>query len=257
MLLAVRMPHIIELIDDAQEFLMLHFLGLGAQKAGTTWLHEMLSLHPQLALPKDKELHYWDKQFPHSPVQDYLNFFNRTDRLEGEITPAYSTLPPSTIAVIQQHLPQLKLIYVLRNPIDRAWSAACMFLTKAQMELEEASDQWFLDHFYSKGSRLRGDYETSIRNWRQYYSEEQMLLLDYASIQAEPVALLQRCCQHLGIQAFSEAELNSLLLNTKVFEGKGYELRPRLKQALIHLYTPQIHSLSRYLNQDFTHWLYE
>ena len=83
---------------------MLHFLGIGAQKAGTSWLHAMLSQHPKLALPKDKELHYWDKQYPQAPVQNYLNFFHQQDRYEGEITPAYASLPISTIEAIYQHL---------------------------------------------------------------------------------------------------------------------------------------------------------
>lgn len=234
---------------------MLDFLGIGAQKAGTTWLHTMLSQHPMLKLPQAKELHYWDKQFPHAPVQNYLNFFQDTDRLEGEITPSYASLPLTTIQVIHQHLPALKLIYSLRNPIDRAWSAACMFLTRAQMELDEASDQWFLDHFYSKNSRLRGDYESCIRNWTAFYPKENLLLLNYDLIKSEPETILQRCCTHLGLPHFTADQLQSMLLNSKVFEGQGYQLRPRLKQALIHLYTPQIHSLSRYLKQDFSHWI--
>lgn len=236
---------------------MLYFLGIGAQKAGTSWLHAMLSQHPRLVLAQAKELHYWDKQFPAAPVQDYLNFFQHPTAYEGEITPAYATLPSSTIQVMQQHLPELKLIYILRNPIYRAWSAACMFLVKAQMELDEASDQWFLDHFNSKGSRLRGDYESSIRTWLAIYPRENLLLLDYQLIQTQPQMILHACCEHLTIPDFSESQLSTMLLATKVFAGKGYELRPALKQALIDLYTPQIHSLSNYLNQDFTHWIYE
>lgn len=234
---------------------MLAFLGIGAQKAGTTWLHTMLSQHPSLALPEAKELHYWDKQFPAAPVQNYLNFFHRTDRLEGEITPSYATLPVSTIQVIHQHLPDLRLIHSLRNPIERAWSAACMFLTKAQMELDEASDQWFLDHFYSQGSRLRSDYETSIRHWTSVYPKENLLLLDYDLIKSEPETVLHSCCQHLGVPAFSTTQLAYMLVSSKVFAGQGYELRPSLKQALLHLYTPQIQSLSQYLNKDLSHWI--
>ncbi|MFI0398120.1 MAG: sulfotransferase family protein [Thiolinea sp.] len=236
---------------------MLHFLGIGAQKAGTSWLHAMLSQHPKLALPKDKELHYWDKQYPQAPVQNYLNFFHQQDHYEGEITPAYASLPISTIEAIYQHLPQLKLIYCLRNPIDRAWSAACMFLTRSQMELDEASDQWFLDHFYSKGSRLRGDYETCIRNWTAIYPSENLLLLDYDLIKSEPQTVLHLCCKHLEIPDFTDTQRKEMLLAAKVFAGKGYELRPTLKHALLHLYTPQIHALSAYLDRDFSHWIQE
>lgn len=234
---------------------MLHFLGIGAQKAGTTWLHSMLSQHPQLYLPEAKELHYWDKQYPQAPVQAYLDFFHRVDCLEGEITPSYAALPLSTIHVIHQHLPDLKLIYSLRNPIERAWSAACMFLSKAQMELDEASDQWFLDHFYSKNSLARGNYETAIRHWTAVYPKENLLLLDYDLIKSDPKLVLSLCCQHLGIPEFTLEQLENMLIASKIFAGQGYSLRPQLKQALLHLYTPQIYSLSQYLNRDLSHWI--
>lgn len=234
---------------------MLAFLGIGAQKAGTTWLHSMLSQHPQLYLPEAKELHYWDKQYPHAPVQAYLDFFHRVGYLEGEITPSYALLPISTIQVIYQHLPDLKLIYSLRNPIERAWSAACMFLTKAQMELDEASDQWFLDHFHSKNSRLRGDYEHSIRQWTSIYPKENLLLVDYDLIKSQPKQVLTACCKHLGVADFTPDQLANLWVSAKVFAGQGYQLRPSLKQALIDLYTPPIQSLSQYLNRDFSHWI--
>ncbi|HPY41085.1 MAG TPA: hypothetical protein PLM98_11250, partial [Thiolinea sp.] len=112
-------------------------------------------------------------------------------------------------------------------------------------------------HFNSKGSRLRGDYEACIRHWTSIYPSENLLLLDYDLIKSDPATVLHLCCKHLEIPNFTATQLNEMLLAAKVFAGQGYELRPRLKQALIHLYTPQIHSLSEYLNQDLSHWIQE
>ena len=52
------------------------FLGIGAQKAGTTWLHENLRCHPSLYLPDEKELHYFDWHF-HRPLRWYAGHFRQ------------------------------------------------------------------------------------------------------------------------------------------------------------------------------------
>lgn len=94
----------------------------------------------------------------------------------GEITPTYSILPIETIRECHANFPDLKLIYLLRNPIDRAWSSANMALTKSEMEIHEASAQWFIDHFKSRGSLMRGDYESCLRNWLACYTRENLLV---------------------------------------------------------------------------------
>ena len=145
---------------------MLDFLGIGAQKAGTTWLYEMLCQHPQLAFPGGKEMHFWDAGRSRG-LEWYRSCFNVGEKKNGEITPAYAMLPVETIREIHALNPALRVIYILRNPIDRAWSSARMALERAEMTLAEASDQWFVDHFLSQGSLRRGDYESCIRHWRQ------------------------------------------------------------------------------------------
>ena len=144
---------------------MLQFLGIGAQKAGTTWLFSMLSRHPDLSFPAGKEIHFWDQQHDRG-IDWYRNLFaSDTQRLEGEITPAYAILAPELIRDCHAHFPHVRLIYLIRNPIERAWSSALMALTRAEMTLPEASDQWFIDHFNSAGSRARGDYAGCIAAW--------------------------------------------------------------------------------------------
>jgi hypothetical protein len=146
---------------------MLDFLGIGAQKAGTTWLYEQLKRHSQLAFPLGKEAHFWNR--PHDPITiaRYVGRFADLTAVAGEITPAYGILPVEIIREIHQQAPRLRLIYLIRNPIERAWSAALMALQRAEMTIDEASDAWFSDHFHSAGSRQRGDYETCLRTWRE------------------------------------------------------------------------------------------
>ena len=97
---------------------MLKFLGIGAQKAGTTWLYERLRWHPGLAFPAGKEIHFWD-QFRHYGLDWYRGRFADPGRSNGEIMPAYAILAPETIREIHREFPDLWLLHVIRNPIRR------------------------------------------------------------------------------------------------------------------------------------------
>ncbi|MDD2814218.1 MAG: sulfotransferase [Thiotrichaceae bacterium] len=233
---------------------MLNFLGIGAQKAGTTWLYEMLAKHPQIAFPPMKEVHFWNAQ-QHLGLQWYEQLFaGDASKIHGEITPAYGFLPLETIRQIHTLYPDIRLIYLIRNPIYRAWSSALMALGRAEMQIHEASDQWFIDHFNSQGSLKRGDYESCLRNWRQIYPSEQLLILNFDQIKQNPRALLTQCSQHLGIDESFYKNLPDEIIYQKVFEGAGHPLRESLRPVLQNLYTDKILSLADYLQQDLSAW---
>jgi hypothetical protein len=146
-----------------------YFVGVGAQKAGTTWLYEQLALHPQVAVPALKELHYFDMVDPtrdgqpsfgnahlrairngvsagksarvlevvdvlslaFNGDQAYRDYLARTSTTEtsvvGEVTPAYSVLTDAGFAHMSEALDDPRVIFLMRDPIDRYWSATRMF----------------------------------------------------------------------------------------------------------------------------------
>ena len=231
---------------------MLNFLGIGAQKAGTTWLYEMLNHHTDISFPAGKEVHFWNRQ--QQEVDWYKSLFINT-KVAGDITPAYSFLTIKVIKQIYFHYPEIKLIYIIRNPIHRAWSSALMALSRAEMTIEEASDQWFIDHFNSQGSLQRGDYETCIKNWLHVFPNQQLLILHFEEITTNPQQLLIRCCQHLNIDPTIYLSIENNIFQEKVFAGNGQTLRPSLYPFLFQIYESKIIKLEKYLQQDFSDWL--
>ena len=232
---------------------MLNFLGIGAQKSGTTWLYHTLSRHPEISFPGGKEVHYWNNPQGRS-VEWYSTLFSNDKKMNGDITPAYSFLPKTTIQAIHSVFPNLRLIYLIRNPMERAWSAARMALSRAELQHNEASDQWFMDHFKSEGSLMRGDYETCIRHWRSIFHPNQLLIIRYESISGDPAATANKCLNHLALdEYFSTAD--SAHLGEKIFEGDGMALRNSLRKPLAAIYASRTASLSDYLNEDFSDWL--
>jgi len=233
---------------------MLDFLGIGGQKAGTTWLYEMLRLHPDIAFPAGKEVHFWDQQYWRG-IDWYQSLFiggEQSNRATGEITPAYAIMPKDRIRECREHFPDLKLIYLIRNPIERAWSSAKMALKRAEMEIHEASDQWFLDHFLSQGSMLRGDYERCLRNWSEVYPDDQLLVGLFDELQQDPASLLRRCFHHIGVSEDNYPWPTDL--QTKIFPTAAHPLPQQLRTELQGLYIDKIASLETLLGRNLSHW---
>jgi hypothetical protein len=232
---------------------MLKFICIGAQKSGTTWLYHQLSQIEQVRFPGGKEIHYWNARYRHEPLSWYQALFSRDERLiEGDITPAYATLDIDTIRRVHRHYPAIKILFILRNPIERAWSSALMAMQRAELELDEVSDQWFVDHFNSRGSRARGAYEATLRRWRDVFGEGAVSVLMYDDIKTRPFEVMAGVCEFLQLP-LPAAKLEKA--NERVFAGPGFTIRPGLIPILTDLYRNDIHSLSDYLNKDLSHWL--
>ena len=233
---------------------MLSFLGIGAQKAGTTWLYQQLRQHPDLAFPRGKEVHFWNNPHDEAAVAAYLGSFAQTRAVAGEITPAYGILPPEVITEIYRQAPGLRLIYLVRNPIERAWSAAKMDCLRGGMRLDEAGEQWFIDHFRSAGSRMRGDYRTCLRHWRSVFPAEQLLVLCFEEIRNAPEALLNRCFSHLGVTSRDPEELRRWGCRKAVRAGDPSPLPRRLLAELQALYEEDFRQYGADFNLDPAAW---
>lgn len=245
------------------------FLGIGVQKGGTTWLYHQLARHPQVAFPRGKEMHYWDASA--APNADewaaLLEPPSRRSRSgrpikTGEITPAYATLPVEKIKAIHRRCPDVRVFISLRNPLDRAWSAALMGLARAQMLVHEASDQWFLDHFRSAASRARGDYLGCLDRWGSVFPRDQLLILFQDDIASSPAAVLDALASHIGIDATEFASLPEMAIGEVVVPGLGDgvvssappPLRPSLLKPLLDLYGRDIVKLERLTGRDLSAW---
>jgi hypothetical protein len=242
---------------------MLHFLGIGAQKAGTTWLYQQLARHPQVRFPAGKEVHYWDlleagrrdepehwyqQRFPASPAADIR---------QGEITPAYAVLDSQTVARIAALYPELRILFILRNPIERAWSAAQMALRGACLSNGEASDAWFLEIVRGRGSRLRGDYPRTLGLWRQHFGREAVQVLSYDELSAAPRGLLHRVARHLDLDPapFAERPESELRARIQPRFSRSPPIRPSLIQPLCEQYREIMLQLSREPDIDARCWL--
>lgn len=247
---------------------LIDFLGIGAQKAATTWLFKNLRAHPHIGFPGGKEIHFWDHQYPEKGADAWLSLFPaKTEPVkQGEITPAYGTLELATIRQIFAVAPHLRLFYNIRNPIERAWSSAKMALHRAEMVEHEASDRWFIDHFLSKGSRSRGDYLGTIERWTRVFPSDSLLLIFYDDILTNPRQVLKRVSEHIGVdtdfwETYPEDTLKTIispLVGIPTPESPASavsNIRGSLRLFLTNLYRTDIEKMAIYLQKDLSHWL--
>jgi len=195
--------HVLDLDPAQVKHLSLpHFLGIGVQKAGTSWLWKMLTFHPRLHLPGPKEQHYFDREIETVPLEAYAARFKTDDaRVAGEITPAYAVLPEARVALIRRVMPEVRLFILLRNPVDRAWSQALMNLvTQPDRRYEDVAPAEFFAHFDSAHATARGSYLRAIDLWEKHFSKEQFLVDFYEQISVAPRALLGRVMRHVGVE---------------------------------------------------------
>lgn len=104
-----------------------HFYCIGAQKAGTTWLRENLRKNPNFYFGHFNEIHFYTHYYQFG-WDWYFNIFSgcKENQKTGDITPNYCLLKEETIKLIYEKIPNLKIIYILREPIDRAFSGIKM-----------------------------------------------------------------------------------------------------------------------------------
>jgi hypothetical protein len=205
------------------------FLIIGAQKAGTTSLYEYLTQHPLIIGNKGwKEIRYFDLPENHSKgftwyLGNFPSKFEKRNRLTFDASPSYlyfQHIPE----LIKQELGDIKMIAILREPADRAYSAWQMyhsFFDNSHQHLKEITDartftQAIEDElagkttFYPYDYVNRGKYAQQLQNYYQYFNPNSILVLNSSQMRKDLPSVLQTVSHFLGIAPFSQDLLQKL-----------------------------------------------
>lgn len=180
-----------------------NFIIVGAMKGGTTSLAHMLRRHPDIYMPK-REVHFFDKPDYRGGAAAYATrFTGRQQELAiGEKTPTYSHHPAVAVRIAQL-LPEVKIIWILREPVARAYSHYWFFVSmgkerlsfEAALEREERGQT----RDYTMRYRDRSNYVKQIQRYLKHFSKEQMLFLLFEEFVQQPDMVLARTCRFLGV----------------------------------------------------------
>ena len=175
-----------------------NFLVIGAQRAGTTLLHTLLASHPDIYVPfQRKELHYFDRYFERGDTW-YSSYFPSNQNARryiavGEVTPDYLAHPlaPSRIHAT---LPGCRLIAILRNPVDRAFSWY-------QYSRRNSDDRRAFEIFLDEDPIVieYGLYFKHLSRYLMYVPRHSLHVLVYEDLLADPFTAARELTAFLGL----------------------------------------------------------
>ena len=204
------------------------FFCIGAQKSGTSWLYLQLELHPDFWMPPQKELHYFDqlgharlfkaprrgderdlrfleamKKLTDEPFLDlegYAQLFElKGSLISGDITPAYSTLNEEIISRIVRRFPKLKVIFLARDPVERALSHLSMNVHLQLIKpFNVANTDEVIQKLLYPGVLLRSHPSTIVARWRRYVHPDQFRIYFFEELEQAPDALFSSIVRFLG-----------------------------------------------------------
>jgi len=193
------------------------FIGIGAMRSGTSWFSKNLDKHPQIAMSKRKELHFFDREMTSSripllPSQTeakirYCKYFFKArllNKVKGEFTPAYAILPREKISLIYSWMPNSKLIFVMRDPVLRAWSHARKDYEIYQgKSIKQASTDEVIKYFEQPAVASRGNYADCLENWFSYYPKENFFITFMDEVATRPLELMNEVYKFLGVGSYT------------------------------------------------------
>lgn len=244
------------------------FLIIGVQKGGTTSLYHYLGQHPRVRAVEPKEIHYFDRHYAQGGSW-YRSHFgeSRLPRplrrwITGEATPYYIFHPhaPDRIA---RDLPHAKLIVLLRDPVERAFSQYKMeagrgiepLSFREALEAEEhrlagerermlADPEYHSVPYQSFSYKARGRYVEQLRLWYSLFPRRQILVLSAEDLYREPEGVYRNALQFLGLPEYQ-------LTNYEVMNrGRSEQLPPDIREELASYFAPYNRELFALIDRE-------
>ena len=206
-----------------------------------------------------KKLEYFSKVMTHPKrFEDewYKHIFSGapTKSLKGEITPEYSTISNEGIEHILKLCPDIKVIYIIRDPIKRAASQLKMnmvrngdFKKSVDTEKNVVTDvELFYKNLKHYSIKDRGDYETYIPRWDSKLKDN-ILYIPFKEISSNPINVLQNVFKHLGVdmQGYSGQPMKV------VHKGGSFKMPKEVMDSLETELQPQYDFLRQRFSSDF------
>lgn len=176
-------------------------------RSGTTSLNAYLREHPEISVGQPKEVHFFDQNYERG-LDWYLQHFPDSDgtKAVGEATPAYLYLP-EVAERIATTLPDVKILVLLRDPVERAhshyWHNRSVGREKLEFAEAIAAEPKRIARSTVHRARYsyldRGRYGSQLENLSRFIPMERILVQTFDEITADPTTVYKRTCRFLGV----------------------------------------------------------
>jgi len=252
-----------------------NFLIIGVQRGGTTSLYKYLTKHPKIIPALKKEIHFFDINFDKG-VSWYQSKFKQNpffmilykkkkfkDSITGEATPYY-IYHPYGAQRISKIIPNVKLIVLLRNPVERAYShyhhevrlkAERLSFEDAIKEeskrLEDETEKMLKDeNYYSFNHQhfsylQRGIYIDQLEVWTKKFPKEQILILSSEDLYSNSNEICNEVFSFLNLPNYNLKKIKAY------YTGSYKSMREDTRKELIEYFKPHNEKLFNFLKKDF------
>lgn len=209
-----------------------------ADKLREVSMWQSIKTQSRLTIRGNQKHAKWYRKWHHGVIGNkwYASLFSKED-YSGDITPSYSMLSVSDIRMMYEVSPNAKIIFLLRNPIDRAWSHY-----RHKLRIDGSQQISPLDFITSESQTLRSDYQSTIARYSQVYPRGQIMLAFYDAISDQPQRLLT------DIVAFindgDTTTISPVNLSHKAHVGTPLTMPAHIKSSLTTRYTDLITDLA-------------
>lgn len=175
-----------------------NFLVIGAAKCGTSSICTLLGRHPEVFMSRPKEIHFFGRNDPAKTFAWYETFFEGagTSKAVGEGSTSYThpDIIRACASEIAVHIPECRLIYMVRHPLERLES-------DWKMRVHEGWSASSINTAVDKQSTLitHGLYWTNLSVYRERFGDDQILVVFLEDFARDPDRELERCLHHIGV----------------------------------------------------------
>lgn len=179
---------------------------IGAAKCGTTALHAYLDLHPDVAMCHYKEPHFFSTDVLYERgLEWYTGLFAGLAPAKacGGSSTSYTRAPeyPATAARIHAAMPDIRLVYVVREPVTRTESDILQAVKYARHALGRRADAVDLERLLEENPVAihSSEYIVQIRAYLEYFGSDQLLVLLQSDLRDDPHGTLSKIFAHVGV----------------------------------------------------------
>lgn len=222
------------------------FVIIGAMKSGTSTLHRNLLHHPTIGMSKRKEPNFFNKNF-NNGLDWYSSLFDDGYSCYGETSPNYAKLHqhPETPESMYNTIPEAKIVYIVRDPIDRIISHLHHDLYRDRLKLKGLQQMNFTDSEYLKTS----NYFYQIDGFLNYFSKDNIRILSFEQLIKDPNGILNEVCKYLGekkfdfdnvLKAYNTTEKKYWIYKHDLIHQSLYRKVAKLYNTFFYLYSRKI-----------------
>jgi hypothetical protein len=219
----------------------------GFQKSGTTSLVDNLRQHPKIFFPKGHEVHFFDKHW-HEGIEWYqFKYENSGDSICGDKTPMYITAE-KFIKSMYKILPNIKIIILMRNPIDRIFSAYQH--RKRNSKHMPNFEEWIFSENsppIAKEAIIRGFYHNQIQVLLKYYDLKQIKFFIQEQMWANTTKIIESIFEFIGVTPIALSNFHR--------KKRNYEpMNKKTRQKLSEIYQRPNKELFDFLGYEIEEW---